>query len=730
MPYFTLDWGGTGMVVAIGWPGQWAVDMIRDGGSALHLRAGMISGQPAAGTSILQAGPLDSHLLSGEQVRTPLIVTQSWACGGWIDAQNAWRRWMLAHNTRTLAGAPDLAPIASTGVTCGYFPGLLDSAADELQFLAAHRANGTLAGQGGVSDYWWMDAGWYDLPAGATDWTAVGTWIPDPDRYPDGLRAVTDPARANGLRAIVWHEPERVTAGTDLATNHPSWLLPASGGNMLLDLGNPAAWSWAATTFSGLITDSGVGLYRQDFNMAPLDSWNAADTANRTGMTQVKYVMGYLAFWDRLLSDHPNLLIDSCASGGRRNDVETLRRAVPLLRSDFQFEPASQQNHLYGLSLFVPFQGTGVGPGPEYVGSHGTPEYVMRSCYAPGYTTAVNALTATPTQWETLRRITAEWQQIAPSLLGDYYPLTDYSTAQNVWMAMQFDRPGTADGVILAYRRPSNGAGTLSVSPRGIDTGADYLVEDYGAGTSRTLSGSALAGLTIALDPGAATAIRYRKVTSHAALLAAAEPAGWWRLGEGSGSGTVADSSGNGLTGSASGVAFGAPAAIAGDTDTAAGFDGSSSHINLGNPTALQLTTCSVEAWVQTTNTAHAGQAVAIKWYAWGLFLAVGVPALYDWHADVRHQCGTDAFVADGQWHHVVLTFQNAVTNATRIYVDGELRLTTTVTIQNNDHQVIIGAGNIPATTDWYTGTIDEVAIYPRLLTAGEIATHHRAGTG
>ena len=60
------------------------------------------------------------------------------------------------------------------------------------------------------------------------------------------------------------------------------------------------------------------------------------------------------------------MLIDSCASGGRRNDLETMRRAVPLLRSDyqsFQGDPrfaTGNQGHLYGLSHCLPYFGTGV----------------------------------------------------------------------------------------------------------------------------------------------------------------------------------------------------------------------------------------------------------------------------------------------------------------------------------------------------------------------------------
>ena len=53
------------------------------------------------------------------------------------------------------------------------------------------------------------------------------------------------------------------------------------------------------------------------------------------------------------------MLIDSCASGGRRNDLETLRRAVPLLRSDYIMEPVGNQCHTYGIAFWYPYYGTG-----------------------------------------------------------------------------------------------------------------------------------------------------------------------------------------------------------------------------------------------------------------------------------------------------------------------------------------------------------------------------------
>ena len=59
--------------------------------------------------------------------------------------------------------------------------------------------------------------------------------------------------------------------------------------------------------------------------MDPLDYWNMSDPIGQRGITQIRHVTGFLAFWDELRCRHPQLLIDTCASGGRRLDLETVR---------------------------------------------------------------------------------------------------------------------------------------------------------------------------------------------------------------------------------------------------------------------------------------------------------------------------------------------------------------------------------------------------------------------
>jgi hypothetical protein len=51
-------------------------------------------------------------------------------------------------------------------------------------------------------DYWWIDAGWYSCePEG---WPRVGTWEPDPIRYPKGLKEVADYVHGKGMKRAYW----------------------------------------------------------------------------------------------------------------------------------------------------------------------------------------------------------------------------------------------------------------------------------------------------------------------------------------------------------------------------------------------------------------------------------------------------------------------------------------------------------------------------------------------
>ncbi|HZT43043.1 MAG TPA: alpha-galactosidase [Chthonomonadaceae bacterium] len=492
LSYFNLAWGSEGMIVVVGWPGQWAATFDRDAETGIHLRAGQEL--------------THFRLHPGEEVRSPLIVLQAWK-GDWVRGQNLWRRWMMAHAMPRPGGKlPPPQMVASSS-----------RAYEEMKH--ADEANQILhidryLEEGLKIDTWWMDAGWYVQQKG---WPQTGTWEVDPARFPHGFKPISDHAHARGVKILVWFEPERVAEGTWLAENHPEWILGGKKGG-LLDLGNPEAWRWLVDHVDRLLTDNGIDVYRQDFNMDPLPFWQANDAPDRQGITEIKHVMGYLAYWDELRRRHPAMLIDSCASGGRRNDLETMRRAVPLWRSDYAYEPIGHQCQTYGISLWLPYYGTGTvaTANAPYYGGGWTPvePYAFWSNAAPSLGCGVDVRVPN-LDYAALRRLFGQWREISPCYYGDYYPLTPTSQEDSVWIAWQLDRPEKDDGVVQAFRRPKCPEETLTVKLRGLDPQARYTVQNVDGSNQQQRSGRELmeAGLPITIqEPPGAAVITYRRI--------------------------------------------------------------------------------------------------------------------------------------------------------------------------------------------------------------------------
>jgi len=445
--YFNIQESGQGVIVALGWPGQWAARFTRDGERGLEVRAGQ---------------QLTHFILHpGEQVRTPLIALQFYK-GGWIRSQDIWRRWMLAHNVPRPGGKPLGPRVAASSAL--WTDEMTHGNQQNQEFFINRYVEERIK-----PDYWWMDAGWY---VNDGSWVNTGTWKVDRKRFPQGLRAVSDYAHARGMKTIVWVEPERVTRGTWLWTEHPEWLLRTpeeeKHGQRLLNLGDPAAVQWLVNRMDRLITRQGIDVYRTDFNIAPLEFWRDNDTPDRQGITEIRYVEGFLQYLDELHRLHPNILIDTCASGGRRSDLETLRRAVPLHRSDYTYEPVGLQNIGYGIAFWIPFYGT-----PTV----GHDNYTFRSAWGPQINLAWD-MRRKDTDYSHLREMLAQWREVATDYFGDYYPLTRYDATKKAWMGWQFDRPSLGEGMVQAFRRVNSPCEAMRLRLKGLKPDGNYEVRN------------------------------------------------------------------------------------------------------------------------------------------------------------------------------------------------------------------------------------------------------------
>jgi alpha-galactosidase len=306
------------------------------------------------------------------------------------------------------------------------------------------------------------------------------------------------------VKTLVWFEPERVAKGTWIADNHPEWLL----GGTLLNLGLAEARNWLADHVDRVLRDQGISLYRQDFNMDPLSYWRKNDSPDRQGLTENLHVQGYLAYWDALRRRHPELIIDSCASGGRRNDLETMRRAIALHPTDYNYgDLTAKQAFHASLFAWLPCFGSNTVP-VDTVSA-----YAYRSGHAMNMVLGYD-LRRKDLDYALLRKLAAEWQKIVACYSGDYYPLIPYNRDDTRWLAWQFDRPDHGDGVVEAFRRPKSDASKATLRLGGLEPSATYAVTDLDTGETTAHGGSELMehGLTVKIParPGA-TALRYER---------------------------------------------------------------------------------------------------------------------------------------------------------------------------------------------------------------------------
>jgi len=487
LPFFNIAASGRGVVAAVGWSGKWLASVKRPGPRSLELQAGMTRTR--------------FKLRPEEEVRSPSIALLFWKSADRMAGHNLFRRFVLAHHTPLIQGRPVSLPLAAGIGFGGPFPCNEYVCATESYALAMIDR---LKQFGIDPEDCWIDAGWYEN-ATRFWWSGVGTWSVNRANFPRGLKPVTEAARKWGKGFVLWFEPERVYQGTQLDREHPDWLtfLPGNA-NRLLNLGNPRALSWLIDHISNFIQSEGVTIYRQDFNFDPAPYWKSMDAPDRVGIAEMKHIEGLYAFWDALLARNPGLLIDNCASGGRRIDLETIGRSVPLWRTDYQyFEPNGYQCHTYGLHFFLPCTGTGNGSPQKYQFRSS-----MGGAVVVGWemNAAFNAAQAVEDM--------AEYRALRPYFSGDYYPLTEYSTSDESWSAMQWDRPDEHDGIVLAFRRPQALASSIIIKVQAAAPDRDYEVsfEDYGI--SLIKSGKELAaGLTFKIPeaPGSLL-LKYRIV--------------------------------------------------------------------------------------------------------------------------------------------------------------------------------------------------------------------------
>jgi alpha-galactosidase len=496
-PYFNLEHGDGGTLIALGWGGTWEVQFTADGKGQTRFTA--------SGTN-----DLCTYLKPGEKIRSALMSFLPYTGRNENHATNLWRRWFLDCNLPRLNAQGDsVKPFSTTWLAGDTGIPNSDGSISERHFTWKPSLEKMLR-EGIHFDYRWFDAGWYCAPDGSTVerdwWGTVGTWELDTVKWPgDSFRESVDFAHAKGMKTLVWFEPERVTHVDDLVKNwgyKREWAIDC--GAVVNNIGDEECRQWTLGRILSFMKKYDVDMYREDNNSDPRKSWDtlsALEGTNRTGIVENKSVVAHYRMWDDIIAycarNGKDTFVDSCASGGGRNDLESLRRGIPLMRSDADRTTTALRLSMgTAFNRWVPFHGAACVEQSEQLAVDGKRDvYIFRASYNPILNLSAQWVQDPGTDFELIRFGLREWDTVKDYLLKDFYLLTPWNGPEDRthWTSYVYFDPEKDSGVLFAFRMEEAAERSCLLRLTMLDPRHTYELRDADTGVIGTFTGSALA---------------------------------------------------------------------------------------------------------------------------------------------------------------------------------------------------------------------------------------------
>ena len=433
-PFMTLTFREYSVHLAVGWPGKWKM---------------VLTPTEEGVRYTLSQARFCLKLHPMETMRTPNLTLLFFE-GDKTRGTNLWRKFYLKHILPTGKNGKKISPIMflHTHMIGGY--GEFEGITTENQVEAIE----TYIKKGIKPDAWWIDAGWYPCNH---NWWNVGDWTPHPEQLPDGFRPISDKLHENDIDLLVWFEPERVMEGSKLDYIHPEWCLKAHNDEgeeekcRLLNYSDPDCFNFVLSLLDSHIKTGGIDIYRQDFNFVPDRYFEENDTEDRIGATENLHMQALLRLYDELRLRNPGLIIDNCAAGGTRNEMDMMRRSVPMQYTDMHIGVSARRIfHNYEMFKWIPyFRAHAKENDSRFPNNRNTDEYSYLCAMTPALTVCHDYYEG-EAPFKTARKMLPVWRKAAEyELNSDYYELSDEKSG---WYAVQFHNESDGSGFIQVVR--------------------------------------------------------------------------------------------------------------------------------------------------------------------------------------------------------------------------------------------------------------------------------------
>ncbi len=208
-----------------------------------------------------------------------------------------------------------------------------------------------------------LDDGWFGKRN--NDLAGLGDWYPNLNKLPDGIAGLSKKVNDLGLKFGLWFEPEMINLDSDLYRAHPEMMLATPSrhqshgrAQFILDFSNPKVVEYIYQSMKKILDESSISYIKWDMNRAMSEVYSSCHDASSQGRVMHEYILGVYHLYDLLTTNYPDILFESCASGGARFDPGLLYYAPQAWTSD-DTDAIERIKIQYGTSLVYPISSMG-----------------------------------------------------------------------------------------------------------------------------------------------------------------------------------------------------------------------------------------------------------------------------------------------------------------------------------------------------------------------------------
>lgn len=352
-----------------------------------------------------------------------------------------------------------------------------------------------------------LDDGWFGRRD--NDKSSLGDWVTDRRKLPHGLGWLSNRIHDLGMKFGLWFEPEMISPDSNLYRRHPDWCLHAPGrprtlsrNQLVLDLSRADVRDYLIESLSAVLSAADINYVKWDMNRHMTEIGSALLPADRQRETAHRYMLGLYEILETLTAGFPDILFESCSSGGGRFDPGMLYYMPQTWTSD-NTDAASRLKIQYGTSMLYPAvaMGAHVSAVPNHqVGRVTSLDMRGHVAMSGNFGYELDLTKLSDEEKKTVKKQVAFYKEIRPLVqFGNFHRIESPFEGNNTaWCFVSSDKSEAVGFFFEVLADPARPLYTFKF--RGLDPSATY--ED--AATGDILGGDELmySGLTVPAGKG------------------------------------------------------------------------------------------------------------------------------------------------------------------------------------------------------------------------------------